>query len=240
MDMRWRVCSMSMAAALAVSAGAYGSPKGADNATTPPAAPLVLNIRLEAIDSLPMLTRIELMREATSIWRDGRVRLNWPKPSSSQNPPQTFRVAVVRHPVAASSNGRHWPVGQLLRFADRREMAQVSTESAERVLARTTRPQFLDGQADYDRRLGVVLGRAVAHEIGHYLLHTGTHAESGLMRASFLPDEFSDARIETFSLDDVARAHLHLAAAAGPEHWVDRARSGFSYSASAPPSELRR
>lgn len=37
--------------------------------------------------------------------------------------------------------------------------------------------------AYYDALLARVLGRALAHEIGHYLLHTRNHAASGLMRA---------------------------------------------------------
>jgi hypothetical protein len=37
-----------------------------------------------------------------------------------------------------------------------------------------------------------VLGRAVAHEIGHYLLATATHANRGLMRASIDASEFAD------------------------------------------------
>ncbi len=177
-----------------------------------------------------MLTRIELVREATSIWREGRVRLNWLKKPSDQDPEATLRVLVAKKPRGTSFTGRHWAVGELLRLSDRREMALVSTDGAERVLARSTRPQFLDAPDDYDRRLGVVLGRAVAHEIGHYLLHTGTHADSGLMRAHFLPDEFAGAAMESFSLDEIARAHLRLVGAAGADHWVDRSRSGFSYS----------
>jgi hypothetical protein len=219
-----------MAAALAVSAGVEARPKGAD-ATVAPPPPLVLHIRLETADPLPMLARIELMREATSIWRDGRVRLNWLKSAAEPNPRATLRVLVTRKAAGTSATERHWPVGELLRLPDRREMALVSTEGAERVLARSSRPQFLDAPSDYDRRLGIVLGRALAHEIGHFLLHTGTHAESGLMRANFLPDEFSDTAMDAFTLDDVARAHLHLAAAAGSEGWVDRSRLGFSYTA---------
>ena len=35
---------------------------------------------------------------------------------------------------------------------------------------------LFDPPATHERRIGVVLGRAVAHEIGHYLLQTNTHA----------------------------------------------------------------
>ena len=52
-----------------------------------------------------------------------------------------------------------------------------------------------------ERRLGVVLGRALAHEIGHHLLDTPTHARSGLMRPHFDALEFTNLRDGTFALD---------------------------------------
>jgi hypothetical protein len=70
------------------------------------------------------------------------------------------------------------------------------------------------GRAGYEliavdeRRLGIVLGRALAHEIGHYLLDTETHARIGLMRPHFSADEFSDLRDGTFALDAAAAAWL--------------------------------
>jgi hypothetical protein len=46
--------------------------------------------------------------------------------------------------------------------------------------------------------LARALGRALAHEVGHYLLGTGQHRSYGLMRAQFTPQELlepaSDAR----------------------------------------------
>jgi hypothetical protein len=53
-----------------------------------------------------------------------------------------------------------------------------------------------------------VLGRALAHEIGHFLLGTRTHAERGLMRAQFTAKEFVDLRPGTFTLDTKATAWL--------------------------------
>ena len=59
-----------------------------------------------------------------------------------------------------------------------------------------------------ERRLGKVLGRTVAHEIGHYLLDTPTHARSGLMRPNFDAFEFTDLRDGAFALDRAAAAWL--------------------------------
>ena len=43
-----------------------------------------------------------------------------------------------------------------------------------------------------DWRAAVLLGRAVAHELGHYLLRSSAHAKTGLMRASFSAGDASN------------------------------------------------
>lgn len=55
-----------------------------------------------------------------------------------------------------------------------------------------------------------MLGRALAHEIGHYLLGTHTHARNGLMRSTFDALEFTDPRSGTFALDHDAAAWLRM------------------------------
>jgi hypothetical protein len=105
-------------------------------------------------------------------------------------------------------------------------LAIASLTAARRVVDEAVRLQILppsprlrwtsDQQRDYDRRLGVVLGRAVAHEIGHYLLRTSTHASQGLMRASIDAQQFADVRSRSFRLDNLAQAHLAKLAAAPP------------------------
>jgi hypothetical protein len=74
----------------------------------------------------------------------------------------------------------------------------------------------------------LVLGRAVAHEIGHFLLSTGTHAESGLVRATVDAREFAAVGDGNFSLDPEAsqwlRERLTVASAA-----TSRSEGGFDY-----------
>ena len=53
-----------------------------------------------------------------------------------------------------------------------------------------------------DLVLARALGRALAHEIGHYLLGTGMHNSQGLMRASFTPQELLELATEAlYGLD---------------------------------------
>src|SRR5262249_27666851 len=67
--------------------------------------------------------------------------------------------------------------------------------------------------ADLPEALGSVvlaraLGRALAHEIGHYLLGTSAHSERGLMRAHYAPIEFSEALSPRYGLSVYERERL--------------------------------
>lgn len=57
------------------------------------------------------------------------------------------------------------------------------------------------------------MGRAIAHELGHYLLRSSTHASSGLMRESLPTQEIMDRRPVSFSLRPADVALLERSAA---------------------------
>jgi hypothetical protein len=71
--------------------------------------------------------------------------------------------------------------------------ALVDTRARHGVLATlfATRVAKMADQAGIDR--GTLLGRAIAHEIGHLLLGTSDHRPSGLMRAHWTIDELRHA-----------------------------------------------
>lgn len=58
-----------------------------------------------------------------------------------------------------------------------------------------------------DRVLGRVAGRALAHELGHFLLRSRQHSADGLMRAQLRAADLvrPDARLFVLSGDEVAR-----------------------------------
>jgi hypothetical protein len=59
-------------------------------------------------------------------------------------------------------------------------------------------------EIDHDK----LLGRAIAHEIGHLLLATNTHAPSGLMRELWSHDELQRARREDWVLQPLDAAAI--------------------------------
>lgn len=166
-----------------------------------------LNLRLTVSTELPGVSRKALINEAESIWRDARVQLRWLGGSAGPESGPALRILVTNRAVV-SADGHRLPVGELLRFEDSSAIAMASISVALRIVEENHELRLIDLPAMRQYKLGVVLGRAVAHEIGHYVLATNTHAPYGLMRASIDAREFADLRTGTFRLDREAVAHL--------------------------------
>jgi hypothetical protein len=174
--------------------GMFGAhARGAHDAT--------INVSLSVAADLTDVARHALLGEVESIWREAGVQLRWGDANDTDAAEAGLRVRVVRRQVSTPAPDT-WVVGELLRFDDGHAVAIASIPRAEAVV-RAAGSGRAHGVPDsiVQHRLGTVLGRAVAHEIGHYLLDDGTHASHGLMRARFQPREFTDLRSGTFLLD---------------------------------------
>ena len=182
----WLSCVALLAASVAT-AGAAGRE-------------LVVDVRLAASAQLSSIARASLMREVNDIWQREGVRLQWPfSPPADAVPDFALRALVVQRESATGNSVHQWPVGELLFDQSDNAVAVASIEAAERVLATAARAD--EPTALHERRLGVILGRALAHEMGHYLLNTPGHARRGLMRASIDARDFADLRSGAFFLD---------------------------------------
>jgi hypothetical protein len=73
--------------------------------------------------------------------------------------------------------------------------------------------------ADALRAQGVAraLGRALAHELGHFVLRSPHHAEAGLMRPQHHASALADSSRKGFDLTPFDRARLNIVIAARPE-----------------------
>jgi hypothetical protein len=169
----------------------------------PAEADLVLDVRLGTSEHLPAGARASLMREVNDIWRREGVRVQWPLGATGgQLPDFALRVLVVQRESPTNNTEHKWPVGELLRDQADNSVAVVSIDAAERVVAAAARSD--EPTALLDRRLGMILGRTVAHEIGHFLLDTPGHSRQGLMRAYIDARDFVDLRSGAFFLDATA------------------------------------
>ncbi len=177
--------------------------------TVPAGSPLAaFNVMLTVAPEVSGAARRALLAEAEGIWRHEGVTLRWLSGGEEADGAPALRVLIIPRLAANSgSTAERWAAGELVRFEGSGAIAIASISGAQRILDEARRKDLgttsLSSVAD-ERRLGVVLGRTVAHEIGHYLLHTNTHAERGLMRAAFDAREFTDLRTGSFRLDDKA------------------------------------
>ena len=201
---------------------------GGGNPSASSASDVPLHVLLTLSSNLTSLTRQTLISEAERIWRHEQVRIEWAHPGQAlEHPSAPLRVLVVARPPRDETASRQWPVAELIPEAEPRALAIASIAGAERVVDEATRSGAVDGRMPRDRRLGLVLGRAVAHEIGHFLLATSTHADSGLMRASIDAREFAAVDGAAFRLDPDASRWLRerLTASAA----LTARAEGFSY-----------
>jgi hypothetical protein len=195
--MRRGVVSCVVAALAHAAAGAVSLPAG-------------VRVEWTVSDDVPAQARGPMVREVEQIWSRARLPDAWPQAGaeSGEDAPGLRVLVFSRHQSASSTEV--WPVGELVRDQAGAAVAIVSVDGARRVLQAAG---FGDEPlAMTHRRLGVILGRAVAHEIGHFVLGTSGHAGRGLMRARIDAREFADLREGAFEFDDVPVPRLGWAA----------------------------
>ena len=173
-----------------------------------------LNINLATSQELSAVSTGSLVAEVNAIWWHSNLSLVWRTADVSEPLPAMpdsedwLRVLVLARQTRRAGDASTFTVGELVRTEGARPLAIASLTAARRVVDESVRPHELEHARDSEKRLGVVLGRAVAHEIGHYLLRTSGHATQGLMRANIQAQEFADIHSRSFMLDRGARAHL--------------------------------
>ena len=218
-----RTAAVWATAAAAVITAASVSPAASSSSVLP------LHVLLTVSPNLASMSRDTLIREAERIWRHEHVNIEWTRPGHTvEHPDAPLRVLVISRSDPDTRLHRGWPVAELIPEATPRAVAFAWISGAERVVDEAARSVTADARTPRDHRVGLVLGRAVAHEIGHFLLATGTHAERGLMRASVDAREFAGLGGETFRLDSDASKWLRRRLNTTPTRTAPTSE-GFSY-----------
>jgi hypothetical protein len=230
--MRYRAAS-ALGTLLAYVMVAGVSPVAAEKGR--PESTLSLEVLLTVAPSLPAAARAPFLDEVAAIWKRHGVTIEWLSTTewlcpTASRPTRGGRLRILIFPTSqpANSEGNTLAVAELLRPESGRAVAVAYIAAATRIVE-DARPRFPPLSALDHYRLGLVLGRAVAHEIGHYLLDTHTHARRGLMRSRFDSREFSDLRPGAFTLDRDAAQWLRnrFRRQTGVSHAAEPAR--FSY-----------
>ena len=171
--------------------------------------------------------------EVARIWQPYDVTFDWCDMDPADNvPPETLAVSVRAGGLDASLP----PVGGVVVFATpvrpvtliRLQIATGRVFAAARVGGR---PLGQWPPVVREPYIGLALGRVLAHEIGHYVLATRQHTETGLMRPAFSVDEVVGPHGAGFRLSPASEALV-------APTWLARSTCDHLTSALAPPSVL--
>jgi hypothetical protein len=195
--------------------GAFAGPSVAATPTPPTPSPVAVRVRIAFAPALnsKALQRISL-NEAAAIWREYGVELQW---SDQETGPALCIDAVVEyHRRHVDPNRMPLVLGHTRLDPDpaARDAIRVSFDAVDALLEQ----QPFDNLSVRDISVALVLGRVLAHEIGHVLLGApGFHDPEGLMRVRFATSELVRLERSGFRLMDasVARLRARLAIAAG-------------------------
>ena len=139
-------------------------------------------IRLTTTDHVSGLGMKTLQDEASRIWRRHGIVLTWSQPVLATCP--TVVPVVFDDDEFVKRGGKTRDSALALTvFLGRAQTIYVSVPRAFQMLSNLNKTVLnLDTSGGWDLRGGTLLGRIVAHELGHVLLTTLSHSETGLMR----------------------------------------------------------
>jgi hypothetical protein len=167
-------------------------------------------VRLTIIDHLSGPALGTLKEEATRIWIRHGIDLTWKQPV-----PATCRTTVSivfdeRELLKLAGGARDTALARTV-FLGRSQMIYVSVPRAfEMLWQMNERNRILNSGGERDFNGGIVLGRVVAHELGHVLLTTTDHSEKGLMRPVFGSQDVLSADEETTALSSIETSRLAM------------------------------
>ena len=141
-------------------------------------------VEIIATDYLAGLAFTTLRDEATRIWLRHGIVLTWKQPAPDgcvATVPIVFDADQLKKIV----NGKHQDALAVTVFSGRSRVVYVSVARAFQMLTQIRESTALPAEGERNVRGGMLLGRIVAHELGHVLLTTLSHSTSGLMRPVF-------------------------------------------------------
>jgi hypothetical protein len=153
--------------------------------------------------------REEMIRETSTLWRAAGVHVHWSNDALNLERVVTepdgahIRVVIAAEPSPTSTASN--PSLSTIMFVDGKPTTSITAYALDvrRLLESIRvddipfgdRPRILR-----DRLTGRVLGRALAHELGHFLFATAEHASSGLMRPAHRLDHLVDPSHRPFRI----------------------------------------
>jgi len=197
------VAAAALALTLQPSADPNARPRNED------VPPITVNVYAARGVSPHLVT--ETLNEAGAVWNDVGITLAWRVVVDSQPQYTAAPHVVIADETAQSGNSTQTPIGWV-RFRhpdDPDQEIHISRRNGMKLLrsyAGLGRPVERMPPGEVDVTLGRVLGRALAHELGHFLLRSSTHTSRGLMRGNHTIREFVAIGRRGFEVDATQRA----------------------------------
>jgi hypothetical protein len=181
------VAAAALALTLQPSADPNARPRNED------VPPMTVNVYAARGVSPHLVT--ETLTEAGAVWNDVGITLAWRVVADSEPQYTAAPHVVIADETVQGAGKTETPIGWV-RFkhpADPDQEIHISRRNGMKLLQSYSglgRPVDHMPPAEVDSMLGRVLGRALAHELGHYLLRSATHTTQGLMRGNHTIREF--------------------------------------------------
>lgn len=202
-------CAASLLSMIVLMTTAHaGEPETAADACLLQMRTGVSRVTLQLVDRVGLSAdaRREMMREAAELWRAAGVEIEWSKlPSAGSSTEVVMTDAshpritvVVTHNMPGTLPAAPATVRVMasILFVENRPTQLIGAYPAE--VERLLDTMHMDAgsiserpAALRQRLMGRVLGRAIAHELGHYMFNSSDHAPMGLMRARHRVDDLT-------------------------------------------------
>ena len=176
---------------------------------TATALAIALTVNVSASPDISPALVSRVLAEADAIWRYAGFAFAWER-GPHEAAAATLQV-MIGHDVRALPGGAI-ALGWIV-FADSAPLQQiyVSYENAQQLLVES--PGVVGSLAtmpllERETLLARAMGRALAHEMGHYLLSSKAHTATGLMRARITATEFFGNDPRRFKLDNAQRSSI--------------------------------
>lgn len=199
------IAAASLAAVLAVAAPA---PAAIDPADVLPVAGAAMVVQVTAAYDISRTLVTATLREADAIWRAAGFKFIWERGAQVTN--ASLHVVIGG---GISPTDRLMPLAWI-GFTEQgapKTLIYVSHANAVAYMGNAREAVGLvDSMTVLQREtyLARAMGRALAHEIGHFLLASPTHARKGLMRATHSATEFFTAERGGFAIDSSERQRM--------------------------------
>jgi hypothetical protein len=143
---------------------------------------LSLIVNVSSAPQVPEMIVTDALAEANAIWRQSDMTFTWRRGDAAS---AAARLRVVIGFDTTPSHDAALPLGWVVFDDDRTPQPEIhlSYTNAQQLFDES-RGQRNVTRLEHDVLIARALGRALAHELGHYLLASKAHTPSGLMQAT--------------------------------------------------------